>query len=564
MPVTMNDVILIEELLVQRRKELAPDMSESDFFQIFAGEQVLKDHDLSYDEIRDGIVDGGGDGGIDAVYFFVDNTLYREEIEQEEVRRNVSLELVFIQAKKASGFSEEGMNRLISSTGDLLDLNKNLSTLSTVYKADLLGKIREFRETYVGLMTKFPKLSVRYYYAALATEVHPNVNRKVEKLQDTVAACFSPVDFSCLFLGATELLDLVRRSPSSAHHLKLAENPISTGQGGFVCLVGLTDYCDFIRDEDGKLREDIFEGNVRDYQGNTEVNQQIRETLTSPPNEDFWWLNNGITVICTSVTLSGKTLTIENAEIVNGLQTSREIFDALSSQTIVQKAVTHSVLVRVLVPKEEASRDRIIKATNSQTSIPRASLRATDKIHRDIEDFLRPRGFYYDRRKNYYKNQGKPVKKVVSIPYIAQAVLACGLSNPANARARPTSLLKNDETYKEIFNEAYPLDLYFKCASLVRRVEDVLRSDVCIIDREHWNNIRFYVAMLLALRLTGLPVPTVKSVANIDLRRATDTLILECICAVWKHYSALRATDQIAKGTQLGGMVLDSHKEDVS
>ena len=183
---TTNDVVLIQELLSQRRKELAPDMSESDYFQIFAGEQALKDRDLSYDEIRDGIVDGGGDGGIDAIYLFVDNTLYREEIEPADVRRNFALDLVFIQDKKSSGFSEEGLNRITSSARDLLDLNKDLSTLSTVYKADLLGKIREFRDTYLTLMSKFPKLSVRYYYAALATQVHPNVQRKVEQLRDTV------------------------------------------------------------------------------------------------------------------------------------------------------------------------------------------------------------------------------------------------------------------------------------------------------------------------------------------------------------------------------------------
>lgn len=556
---TTNDVVLIQELLSQRRKELAPDMSESDYFQIFAGEQALKDRDLSYDEIRDGIVDGGGDGGIDAIYLFVDNTLYREEIEPADVRRNFALDLVFIQDKKSSGFSEEGLNRITSSARDLLDLNKDLSTLSTVYKADLLGKIREFRDTYLTLMSKFPKLSVRYYYAALATQVHPNVQRKVEQLRDTVQTHFSPIEFSFSFLGARDLLDLARRSPSSAHHLKLDENPISIGQQGFVSLVGVTDYCDFIRDEDGSLREDIFEGNVRDYQGNTEVYRQIRDTLTSPPREDFWWLNNGISVICTSATLSGKILTIENAEVVNGLQTSREKYDVFSSNQSAASAITRSVLVRFIVPQEETSRDRTIKATSSQTSIPRALLRATDKIHRDVEDFLTPRGIHYDLRKNYHKNQGRPVKKVVSIPYLPQTVLACGLRDPAKARARPSSLLKNDETYNQIFNEDYPLDIYFKCASLARRVEDVLRSDICTVDPEHRTNLRFYVAMLLASRLTGRSVPSLKNVADIDLEQATDALVLDCISAVWTHYSDLGATDQVAKGAQLGGIVLDAH-----
>lgn len=555
---TTNDVILVQQLLSQRRESVAPEMSEADFFQIFAAEQALKDRDLSYDELLDGIVDGGGDGGIDAIYFFVDNMLYREEVDPSDVKRNVPFELVFIQAKKSSGFSEAGMDRFTSSTRDLLDLNKDLSTLTAIYRADLIGKIREFRETYLALMSKFPRLSVSYYYATLATEVHPNVERKREPLSEIVQTLFSPVNFTCSFLRAQELLAFARRAPSSAHHLKLAENPISTGQKGFVCLVAVTDYCDFIRAEDGGLKEDIFEGNVRDYQGNTEVNQQIRDTLTSPPGEDFWWLNNGISVICTSATLSGKTLTIENAEVVNGLQTSREIFDVFGRRTGV--ADSRSVLLRVLVPQEEASRDRIIKATNSQTSIPSASLRATDKIHRDIEDFLAARGIYYDRRKNYYKNQGKPVKRIVGIPYLAQAVLACALRDPANARARPSSLLKNDNTYGRIFSETYPLELYFKCASLARKVEDFIRSGACSIDRAHWNNLRFYVAMLLALRLAGVPVPSVRKVADIDLTEVTDTVILDCVNEVWQHYSELGATDQVAKGTQLTNKALDAHK----
>ena len=174
---TTNDVILVQQLLSQRRESVAPEMSELDFFQIFAAEQALKDRDLSYGELLDGIVDGGGDGGIDAIYFFVDNMLYREEVDPSDVKRNVPFELVFIQAKKSSGFSEAGMDRFTSSTRDLLDLNKDLSTLTAIYRADLIGKVREFRETYLALMSKFPRLSVSYYYATPATEVHPNVER---------------------------------------------------------------------------------------------------------------------------------------------------------------------------------------------------------------------------------------------------------------------------------------------------------------------------------------------------------------------------------------------------
>ena len=57
------------------------------------------------------------------------------------------------------------------------------------------------------------------------------------------------------------------------------------------------------------------------------------------------------------------------------------------------------MLLRVIVPENEETRDKIIRATNSQTPIPKSSLRATDNVHRNIEDYFKPRGLYYDRRK---------------------------------------------------------------------------------------------------------------------------------------------------------------------
>ena len=75
-----------------------------------------------------------------------------------------------------------------------------------------------------------------------------------------------------------------------------------------------------------------------------------------------------------------------------------------------------SVLIRIIVTEKAEERDRIIKATNFQTSIPPASLRATERLQRDIEEYFLHNGLYYDRRKNYYKNIGKPQDKIVSIP----------------------------------------------------------------------------------------------------------------------------------------------------
>jgi len=553
-----NDLILLNQLLDQRISEIGAGMPESEYFELFSAEQVMKDDDLSYDELENGIVDGGGDGGIDSIYFFVNGSLFNEDMDISALKKNVSLRLVLIQSKTSGGFSEDGIDKLVASARDLFDLNKDLSQLAGVFNAALLKQINSFRTTYLALASRFPSVAFRYAYATKATEVHPNVSRKVSSLKTVIESLFKPVKFDFEFLDASSLLSLARRSPSRTSSLRLAENPISTGEAGFVCLVALRDYLAFITDEDGHIRSHLFEGNVRDYQGKTEVNKEIRATLDSATVEDFWWLNNGVSIVCSDASLSGKTLTIEDVEIVNGLQTSREVFYSLHGKDLSKEP--RNLLVRVLKPNDQASRDRIIKATNSQTPIPASSLRATDKIHRDIEEYLYPRGYYYDRRKNYYKNIGKPIRRILTIPYVAQSVMACALSDPANARARPSSLLKNEEAYRRIFSTGYPLDLFLKCPVIVKRVEEVLRASGIAEFRSHLNNIRFYVAMLCTLRQSGVPRPNIQKVADMDISSIEDASIIAMARDVMQVYQELGGSDQVAKGSELARLLLDAHQ----
>jgi hypothetical protein len=556
-----NDLILLNQLLDQRLSEIGQGLNEGEYFEIFSAEQILKDDDLSYEELESGVIDGGGDGGIDSFFFFVNDVLFDEDLEIASLKRNVSLRLVLIQSKTSAGFSEAAIEKLASSANDLFDLNRDLAGMAEVYNEKLLGCITTFRNTYLALVSKFPSVSLEYAYATKGAEIHHNVRRKVSLLEGIIKGFFNPVSFSFRFLSASDLLTSARRSPSTTSNLRLAENPISTGQEGFVCLVKLSDYLAFITDEDGHLRSQLFEGNVRDYQGKTEVNREIRSTLETAGKEDFWWLNNGVSIICSNATLSGgKILTIEDAEIVNGLQSSREIYHALHGKEISREH--RNLLVRVLKPLSQESRDRIIKATNSQTPIPAASLRATDKIHRDIEEFLYAKGYYYDRRKNYYKNVGKPIKRILGIPYVAQCVMACALSDPANARARPSSLIKSEEAYKRIFNPDYPLDIYLKCPLIVRGVEDLLKQSDDENYRKHHNNIRFYVATLWVLRQSGVPHPHLQQIASIDTASLTATSVMAVTTDVWREYTKLGGSDQVAKGPELSKALLDMHRQE--
>jgi hypothetical protein len=543
-----NDKIILEQIIDQQHRERAPTASKSDFFELFVAEQSLKDHDLGYDELEYGLVGGANDGGMDAMYVLVNGELAQDDFDMSSFKKNVLIEVVLIQAKLADSFGESPIDKLIAASEALFNWGIDIDSLATVYNDSVRSFAKNFRSIHKGLASKFPTLRFRYVYATKGSEVHPNVRRKGEILGEKLRGLFSQSEYTFDFLGAPHLLALARRDPPSAHELILAENPVSSaGEVGYVSLVRLRDFYRFIRDDSGGLRRNLFEANVRDYQGSTAVNEEIARSLRTKGGEDFWWLNNGVTIVSVKATVSAKTLTLEDPQIVNGLQTSTELFRYFSDSNT--EGDERNILVRVIVPTKAESRDRVIKATNSQTSIPLASLRATDKIHRDIEEYLRPHGLFYDRRKNYYKNEGKPLERIVGIPIMAQAVMAILLQRPDDARARPSSLLKKDEDYVKVFSLDIPVDVYKVCAFVVKRVDAILRSDGTL-DASERNNLRFYISMRVAAIAAKKKSPNAIDIAAIDVASLSDIAIGLSAVAVKAMYDGLGGGDYVAKGSK--------------
>ncbi|GAB3803043.1 hypothetical protein GCM10028819_32330 [Spirosoma humi] len=547
-----NDRLIISNILDQQIRDIGSDMTEAKFFEFYCALQILKDYDLSYDEIISGVIGSGNDGGIDSLHIFLNGELIQEDtvVESLSKRKKNSIIVNLIQAKKANGFKEEVINKFISSTDELFNLSIPLERLSPVYSNELITLIGKFREVYKAVITTYPDISFNISYASLGEEIHPNTHRKVDRLREVIINHFDNAKFKFDFIGARELLQIARREPTSNFELEFVENPISTENGSYVCLVPIKSYYNFFVDENSIIIKRIFDSNVRDYQGNVKVNKAIQETLQNPGNEDFWFLNNGVTIVCPKASATGKRLLIEDPQIVNGLQTSYEIYSYFRNLKF-DNNDQRRVLVRVIVEQDAGSRDNIVRATNSQTSIPETSLRAADKVQRDIEDFLLHNDFYYERRKNYYKNNGKPVSRIISISYMSQAVISILLQKPDYARARPSTLINQDQEYTTIFNERYPVQLYLSCINIMRFIEETLKSfvDDILLSRKDINNIKFHVAMVTVMhQAKNTENVKVEDILLIDTSQLDRNEIQQHLFKVLHIYMDLGGTDQVSKG----------------
>lgn len=517
----------------------------------FSASQILKNQGLSDDEVDNGIVGKGLDGGCDSIYLFLNNLLITPDVvEHISAPKDSILEMIIIQSKKTTSFGEDAVMKWKTISGNLLDLSKTTTDFTARYNADILEAFTTFRDTYTRLITSRVKLKFRFYYATLASELHPNVIQQSEELKDTIKGLFPNAVVEVTFVDSDTLFEMYNAVIENRVNLKFADIPISPNQKNYVALVDLKSYFNFIVNDEGDVRKSFFDSNVRDYQGKNNVNSSISETLHRADDNDFWWLNNGVTVLASEATLvNNRELQIVNPEIVNGLQTSMEIYNYFSENREALESEKRSILLRIIVPDNEESRDQIIFATNNQTNIPKATLRVTDPIHLQIEMYFKSRGLFYDRRKNYYKNQGHKPAEIVGVSFLAQCLITIFLKKPDYARARPSTLLNDEKTYNELYEKNNDLEVFYRVALLGKKIQKNVRSGSDYSSAEK-SDILYYVLYAVIADVLGKRNITPADIKNLDMDSVTDTLIEDIRNRVYEIYKQHGGNGRVAKSAE--------------
>ena len=531
----MNSIL--EEILKQY-KETATDSSTNDDenFERFAAEQLLKDENLDEDEIISGLIGDSNDNGIDGFYIFLDGELINQ-IEQVEGKYK-EMKVYFHQYKNNYKIEENVVLKFNNAFNDIMNFdNKNLNG----WHYDLKNKIVLLRE--IILKTATYALTIKFIINHVSKANYEDIKdnksywSKVDNLKNLIKKFgISKLGVEYDFIGGEELKNLSYRKPEYSIDLVLKDSPLTLEFGdnniGYIALVSLKNYYNFIV-ENGNLQKHIFDSNVRDYQNKTTVNKEIEDTITNDNNTDFWWLNNGITIIAgKDSTQIGKKLSLKNVQIVNGLQTSYSIYNTLKNIKTDEFEDARSLFVKIIICDQKDVIDRIIRATNSQNPIPSGVLRATDTTQRDIEQYFLSKGYYYDRRKNYYRNLGKPRNKIISINLLSQCIVSLVLpeKNPSRARSNPTILIKTDEDYNSLFRGDCDFQVYLNAVLIFLKVDKELKklsSEKEFIEDSKLGKIiklfKFHISRVLISEITEKGTPLAKDLGDEKIVENIDT-----------------------------------------
>lgn len=274
----------------------------------------------------------------------------------------------------------------------------------------------------------------------------------------------------------------------------------------YLGVIPFGEYIKLIQDENQTIHS-IFDDNVRDFQGNNTVNKKIKTTLEDGRFDLFCVLNNGVTLVASSITPAGNRFTIRDYQVVNGCQTSHVLHECQKIEGIDKVYVP----VKIVVTENEDIKTGITLATNSQTEVKTEQLEALNIFQRKLEQYYNAErsgiSLYYERRSQQYNsNPGVKRTQIISIPIQIKSFASVFLNSPHLVSGYYGTIVKRFS--EKIFGEDHKYSPYYVSALCYNRIEQFFRSGD--LDAE-LKKARFQLMMLVRMLAIGEQLPRLNS-----------------------------------------------------
>lgn len=329
------------------------------------------------------IVDTYGDNGIDAIYFDKSNKL-----------------LWLVQSK----WIQAGTGS--PDLGDIKKFRDGIRALIDLSFERFNNKVREpktTKEIEDALSDHEVKLRIVIAFTGdkLSTEANKDLNELIIELNDPTELAkfitFNLADAHKALSGATsgQPIDI----DINLANWGMIDAPVQAFYG----TISTADIAGWW----SKYHRSLFSDNIRSFIGANDVNNSIQETLCNQPDH-FWYFNNGITLLCKSVSKAAvggadRSLGVfhcEGVSIVNGAQTVGNIGEVADKRHDIGKA---RVLIRLISLNRAPEKfgQQITKAANTQNRIEKRDFVTQDsqqaRLALELQLFNKPIKYHYIR-----------------------------------------------------------------------------------------------------------------------------------------------------------------------
>ncbi len=480
-------------------------------FEHFCNYTIIANQYNSPFDFNDISTGGEEDAGIDGIGIIVNGNLVNsiDDINTLYKKNNyLEADFIFIQSKTSPKFKTGDILKFHHGVLDFFKKRPNLPKNDEVVKRSaLVNKIIYA----TAKLKRNPNIKVFYISTGKKSDdenINAIINTHKENLRDL--GFFENIDVE--MLGADEIIKLYRKartqiSKSFKFERKINLPKIEGIDQAYYGVLPLKEFKKILVDDNDYLLN-MFDDNVRDFQGPNKVNRDISETLESANPKLFGVLNNGVTIVADDAVISGDSITITDCQIVNGCQTSNVLFENRDNNDLDEI----SIPLRLIVTTDSDVRDSIIISTNSQTSIKKAEFSAMSNFQKGLELYYNARlkecGIYYERRSKQY---GKKVERIQIINIKDQAKSYFSMFKK-DAHLATTYFGKlatqMNKANSGLCDDNHKYVPYYMAGLAYYKLENLFRSKD--IDKK-FKKVRFYVLMLMLMIVTNQNNPRMNS-----------------------------------------------------
>lgn len=500
---------LLENFVGENELERLEEFKQFEYFVNYVVVSKLHRSSFELDSLDTG---EGGDGAIDGLAVIVNGRLITDVDELDDIvsdSKYLDCDVAFIQSKTSSKFEGSEIGSFIFGVKDFI------SDQPKLVHNEKMKKLKEIWEAVISKSSYMVhrRPNCKLYYATTGKWIDD------QNLRAVVSSGQIEIEDSGLFqetffepYGASELQRLYHETRNKLSSTVTFQNRITLPdidgvKEAFLGILPFQEFLKLIQDSNESMYS-IFYDNVRDFQGENEVNAKIKGTLDNGKFDLFCVLNNGVTLVATSLTPAGNKFTLRDYQIVNGCQTSHVLHKSKSIEGMNRV----NVPVKVIVTEDEDIKNQITLATNSQTEVKPEQLASLTLFQKKLELYYNSMkggvDLYYERRSQQY-HATPEVKKtqIISIPIQIKTFASAFLNAPHLVSGYYGTIARRFPG--KIFESNHKHSPYYASALCYYRLEGLFRNNIIDV---RYKKLRFHMIMIARmLSMESVEIPPLNS-----------------------------------------------------
>lgn len=412
--------------------------------------------------------------GIDGIAIIINDKLISEESDLAKFGESEKLKIRigFIQSTIKGSFDEQKLRAFTDEVVNFLVGKSKIEPYYTIY-----SKLLDESGDYISRIVETPRVSLFFLSARTSHNIQEdkiNIEKaKITSRNELENKCH--LDNFCIYQKEEikNEYDKISKfhTPEITFEKSVSLSSVDKVELSLLTIIKFSELKKLILTPDGNLKERLFVENVRSYIGSTNVNLDIRNTLNTDSQKQYFpFLNNGLVIICDKIErhpVIEKSFKLTFPRIINGCQTTNELFKKYKKSNDIDSV---EIVAKVISTKDNEIKKRIIYSANNQNSISK-DLQSLNEFHEKIENYFLGKDssnyhLYFERLRGQHSNVIPPYSKI-NIETLARVFISVFLKKPHEMKSSALAIIENYQEKKLVFDSAnHSPNQYYYCGVL--------------------------------------------------------------------------------------------------